>query len=82
MKLQNSDFYQDSVFQADKGKEAYFDMMNRFQYPIPEKLRTDEMWVIDFSLSDFVNVGMGGILWCNNQDHGYFGHEIFLPPAK
>ncbi len=82
MNLQNSDFYKDGVFRADKGKEAYFDMMERFHYPVVDKLRADEMWVVDFSLNDFVNVGMGGIFWCNDRDHGYFGHEIFLLPGQ
>jgi len=82
MKPQNSDFYDTSgAFQADKARQAYFDMMTRFGYPIPPKLR-EEMWAVDFKLDDFVNVGMGGIFWWNNKEYGFFGHEIFLLPGQ
>lgn len=78
----NKDFYDASgKFLVEKAKAAYFDMMDRFHYPIPEKLRKD-MWVLDFNLKDFVNVGMAGIFWLNRKDFGYFGHEIFLLPNQ
>ena len=78
----NSDFYDaDGKFQVEKAKEAYFDMMRRFHYPIPESLRKG-MWVLEFGLNDFVNVGMAGIFWYNDQKNGYFGHEIFLLPNQ
>jgi len=78
----NSEFYDaGGKFLVEKAKAAYFDMMERFHYPIPEKLRKD-MWVLDFALNDFVNVGMGGIFWLNRQDFRYFGHEIFLLPGQ
>ncbi|HUT01823.1 MAG TPA: hypothetical protein VM031_05175 [Phycisphaerae bacterium] len=77
----NDQFYVDGAFQADKAREAYFQMMERFGYPVVEKLR-EEMWALDFGLGDFVNVGMAGIFWCNDKEHGYFGHEIFLLPGQ
>ncbi len=82
-KLKNSDFYDSSgKFDGKKAKSAYFAMFKRFGYPIVEKLRTDEMWAIDFALGDFVNVGMGGIFWWNNKKQGFFGHEIYLLPGQ
>ena len=78
----NSDFYDESgKFLVDKAKQAYFDMMDRFGYPIPPSLR-DGMWAVDFSLSDFVHVGMAGIMWWNSKQYSYFGHEIFLLPGQ
>jgi len=81
MKYKNSDFYQNGVFQEEKAKQAYFDLMKRFNYPIPKPLR-EGLWVLDFALGDFVNVGMGGIFWWNNMEQSYFGHEIFLLPGQ
>jgi D-lyxose ketol-isomerase len=81
MRYKNSDFYQDGKLQVDKAKQAYFDMMERFKYPIPKNLR-EGIWVLDFALNDFVNVGMGGIFWWNDQPYGYFGHEIYLLPGQ
>ena len=82
MKLNNSDFYDaDGQFLGDAASDAYLAMMESFNYPITDKLRT-EMWAIDFGLGDFVNVGMAGIFWVNDPDYKYFGHEIFLLPGQ
>jgi D-lyxose ketol-isomerase len=82
MTLNNSDFYDaDGQFLVDKASDAYFAMMDAFNYPITNKLRT-EMWAVDFGLGDFTGAGMGGIFWVNNQEHNYFGHEIFLLPGQ
>jgi D-lyxose ketol-isomerase len=78
----NADFYNAAgEFQAEKAKEAYFDMFRRFGYPISDALRKG-MWALDFHLGDFAHVGMAGIFWLNRQDYGYFGHEIFLLPGQ
>ena len=80
-KYKNEDFYKDGVFQVEKAKQAYFDMMAAHGYPVPESLRTN-MWATDFSLGDFVHVGMAGIFWINSQEYGYFAHEIYLLPGQ
>jgi D-lyxose ketol-isomerase len=80
-KYKNEDFYKDGKFQVDKAKAAYFDMMARHGYPVPESLRTN-MWASDFGLGDFVNVGMGGIFWINDEKNNYFAHEIYLLPGQ
>ena len=78
----SAEFYNaDGSFLVDKAGEAYFDMFRRFGYPISEKLRK-EMWIRDFGLGDFAQVGMAGIFWLNRQDYGYFGHEIYLLPGQ
>jgi hypothetical protein len=78
----NKDFYDaGGKFLVEKAKAAYFEMMERFHYPIPDKLRK-EMWVLDFGLNDFVHVGMAGIFWLNRKDYNYFGHEIYLLPGQ
>lgn len=80
-KMKNEDFYKDGKFQVEKAKQAYFDMMGAYGYPVPESLRTN-MWATDFGLGDFANVGMGGIFWINSQEAGYFAHEIYLLPGQ
>ena len=80
-KYQNADFYADGKFQVDKAKQAYFDLMHAHGYPVPDFLRTN-MWATDFGLGDFVNVGMAGIFWVNNEQAGYFAHEIYLLPGQ
>ena len=74
-------FYKDGKFDEAAAKQAYFDMMNRLGYPINENLRKN-MWVTDFKLGDFPNVGMAGIFWAHENVHGVFGHEIILLPNQ
>jgi hypothetical protein len=78
----NADFYgADGKFQVEKAREAYYDMFRRFQYPLSDTLKQG-MWILDFGLGDFAQVGMAGIFWLNRQDYKYFGHEIYLLPGQ
>lgn len=84
-KYTNADFYKDGVFQADVAFRAYYEMFESFDYALADKLRTfrnNEFWAVDFGLGDFENVGMGGIFWYNDKEHGYFGHDIYLLPYQ
>lgn len=80
--LVNGDFYKDGKFDADAAKKAYYAMMERFGYPIPPRLHTDEFWVLDFTIGQFTQIGMAGIFWVNDLKGNYFGHEIFLLPGQ
>ena len=78
----NADFYDSAgQFLVDKAREAYYDMFRRFQYPLSDTLKNG-MWILDFGLGDFAQVGMAGIFWLNRQDYKYFGHEIYLLPGQ
>ena len=82
-KYTKADFYDgNGKFDKDKAFQAYFDLMDRFHYPISPILRTDEFWTSDFAQNDFLNVGMGGIFWINDTEHKYFAHEIYLLPGQ
>jgi D-lyxose ketol-isomerase len=80
-KYKNEDFYQDGKFQAEKAKQAYFDMMEAYGYPVSDFLRAN-MWATDFGLGDFTRVGMGGVFWVNVEKDSYFAHEIYLLPEQ
>lgn len=78
----NADFYDsDGKFLIENAHAAYYDMFERFHYPISETLQK-EMWILEFHLGDFARVGMAGIFWLNRQDYNYFGHEIYLLPGQ
>jgi D-lyxose ketol-isomerase len=83
-KHSNDYFYPDGVFDEAKAKQAYFEMMEHFHYPILESFKGDQLWCPDFDLGDFANVGMGGVFWMNHNHEGggYLGHEIFLLPGQ
>ncbi len=79
----NSDFYKpDGSFDETKARQAYYEMMEYFNYPIVDRLKSEEFWAIDFGLGRFWDVGMGGIFWVNDKKGNYFGHEIFLLPGQ
>jgi hypothetical protein len=81
--FKNEDFYgADGAFDAAAAKEAYYAMMRHYAYPIPDRLRTEEFWTLDFALGKFTEVGMAGIFWLNNKQDNYFGHEIYLLPGQ
>jgi hypothetical protein len=78
----SADFYDaDGKFLVDTAREAYYDMFKRFHYPLSDTL-IEGMWILDFNLGDFANVGMAGIFWINREDYKYFGHEIYLLPGQ
>jgi len=79
----NEDFYgADGAFDEVAAKKAYYAMMASCNYPIPDRLRSEDFWTLDFGLGAFTEVGMAGIFWVNNKEHNYMGHEIFLLPGQ
>jgi D-lyxose ketol-isomerase len=80
--FKSEEFYKDGKFDAAAAKQAYYELMQYHRYPIYDRLRTDEFWALDFGLGKFLEVGMAGIFWVNNKEHGYFGHEIYLLPGQ
>ena len=80
-KMTKDMFYKNGKFDQEAAKQAYFDTMEKLGYPISDNLR-ENMWVTDFDLGDFPNVGMAGIFWAHENKHGVFGHEIILLPNQ
>lgn len=66
-----SGFYRGTAFDPLAAKQAYFKLMERFGYPIPDRLRGDDFWVCDFLQGDFAKLGMGGVFWINEK--GVYG---------
>jgi D-lyxose ketol-isomerase len=82
-KYPNSRFYKaDGSFDEDTAKTAYAEMFRFHNYSLADVVNDERFWALDFGLGDFVNVGMAGIFWLNDKDHGYCGHEIFLLPFQ
>jgi D-lyxose ketol-isomerase len=80
-KYSNADFYKNGEFQQDVAIEAMKDMFKFYNVPFTPLMEKD-MWVTDFGLGDFENVGMGGIFWVNDPEFGYFAHAIYLLPGQ
>jgi D-lyxose ketol-isomerase len=82
-RYENARFYNaDGSFNEAAAKEAYVEMFRYYNYSLADVVNDERFWILDFGLGDFVNVGMAGIFWMNDKEHGYFGHEIFLLPFQ
>jgi len=82
----NAEFYKaDGTFDQDAAKTAYYDLMKAHGCPVYDSLK-EQLWVLDFGLGRFTDVGMGGVFWLNEWDeksnYGYLGHEIYLLPGQ
>lgn len=80
-KYTNADFYKDGKLDPDIALQAYLDMFDHYGIPYSDFIK-ENLWVTDFNLGDFENVGMAGIFWVNDPNHKYLGHEIYLLPGQ
>ncbi len=82
--MSNADFYKDGKLDSAKAKQAYYDLMKKFNVPVYAELTRPDgpFWAVDFGKGDFTSFGMGGVFWCNEAAEGYFGHEIYLLPGQ
>ncbi|MDR2968150.1 MAG: hypothetical protein LBV32_00930 [Tannerellaceae bacterium] len=80
-KYTNADFYTDGKFNEEVAVAAFKDMLKFYDVPWTTFMDA-EFWAVDFGLGDFENVGMGGIFWVNDSEHGYFAHAIYLLPGQ
>jgi len=80
-KYTNADFYKDGIFDEAVAMQAMKDMFAFYDVPFTPFMEK-EVWVTDFGLGDFENVGMGGVFWVNDMEHNYFAHAIYLLPGQ
>lgn len=80
-KYTNADYYKDGKLQADVVFKAYEEMLAHYGITMSKFMR-DNIWITDFNLGDFENVGMAGLFWVNNPTSKYFGHDIYLLPNQ
>jgi len=83
-RLESPTFYKpDGSLDQKAAKNAYYEMMRAYHYPIPEILKTDTFWVADFMQGDFAKLGMGGIFWKNvNGVYGEVGAKAYKGAFK
>lgn len=79
---QNKDFYDAAgKFNEATAKQAYIEFLQRNGYRVSQNLR-DNMWVSDFGLGNFAEIGMAGMFWVNNQKDNYTALEMILLPGQ
>jgi len=68
-------------FDQAAAKKAYMDFMAAKGYPVTKSVR-DHLWVTDFGLGKFTEIGMGVLFWANDKDQGYSAMDVFLLPNQ
>ena len=78
----NSFFYNaDGSFNVEKGKDAYMALMKYHGYPIFDGMR-EKLWVSDYGLGKFSELGLGAYGFINDIKGGYLGQDMFLLPNQ
>jgi len=80
-KYTNADYYKDGKLVPEIALKAYLEMLEHYGVPYSDFVKKN-LWITDFNLGDFENVGMAGLFWVNDPVHKYFGHEIYLLPGQ
>jgi D-lyxose ketol-isomerase len=78
----NSYFYDaGGKFQPDKAKDAYVALMKYHGYPVFPGIR-EKMWVSDYGTGQFASLGLGAVMFKNNEEHRYMLMDIYLLPNQ
>ncbi|MCL2623190.1 MAG: hypothetical protein FWD31_05920 [Planctomycetaceae bacterium] len=80
----NADFYgADGKFDAEKAKDAIFELCRYHRYPIFPGMR-EKLYVTDYNIGQFTTVGLACIFFVNNVagESSYMMLEIFLLPNQ
>ncbi len=82
IQFDNSYYYgPDGKFQEDKAKDAYIAMMKYHGYPVYPGLR-EKLWVSDYSTGQFSKLGLGAVMWMNNEKDRYMQMDLYLMPGQ
>lgn len=79
--LDNASFYKDGAFQTDRAKDAYVALMKYHGYPVFKGIR-ERMWVSDYGTGQFAKLGLGAVMFKNNEEHRYMVMDLYLLPHQ
>ena len=78
----NSYFYdKDGKFLPEKAKDAYIALMKRHGYPVFEGIR-EQLWITDYGKGEFAKLGLGAVMFMNNEKDHYMLMDIYLLPNQ
>ena len=82
IRFDNSYYYgPDGKFQESKAKDAYIAMMKYHGYPVYPGIR-EKLWVTDYNTGQFSKLGLGAVMWMNNEQDRYMLMDIYLMPGQ
>ncbi len=80
--FENSWFYDaNGKFDEEKAKDAYISLMRFHGYSLVEGIR-EKLWVSDYGTGQFARLGLGAVIFMNNEDHRYMLLDLYLLPGQ
>ncbi len=71
----------DGKFLPEKAKDAYVALMKYHGYPVYPGIR-EKMWVSDYGTGQFSKLGLGAVMWANNEKDRYMLQDFYLMPGQ
>ncbi len=82
IQFDNSYYYgPDGKFLPEKAKDAYIAVMKYHGYPVYPGIR-EKLWVSDYNTGQFSKLGLGAVMWVNNEPDRYMLQDIYLMPGQ
>ncbi len=81
LKFRKEDFYKNGAFDVEAGRDAIIELMNYHNYPVFKGAR-EKLWVSDYGIGDFLNLGLAANMFMNNEEHRYMSMDLFLLPNQ
>ena len=81
--FENSQFYTAGKFDEEKARDAIIDLCRFHRYPVFSGMR-EKLWVSDYGIGRFTEVGLAAIGFANKIDgpSSYMLQELFLLPNQ
>jgi D-lyxose ketol-isomerase len=81
-RLDNKQVYDaDGKFNAEAAQRVYLDFLKQAGYPVNDTI-AKKLFVTDFGLGRFTEVGLGVIVWWGDEKYNYSGLDAFLLPGQ
>ncbi len=78
----NAHFYDsEGRFVEEKAKDAYVALMRYHGYPVYKGIR-EKMWVSDYGTGQFAKLGLGAVMFVNEETDRYMLMDLYLLPNQ
>jgi D-lyxose ketol-isomerase len=81
-RMDNKQFYDaNGKFDAEAAKRVYLAFLKQHGYPVNDTI-AKKIFVSDFGLGRFTDVGLGAIVWHGDEKYNYSGLDAYLLPGQ
>ncbi|HLB72525.1 MAG TPA: hypothetical protein VJJ98_00760, partial [Sedimentisphaerales bacterium] len=78
----NAYFYDaEGKFKSEAAKDALIALMQYHGYPVFPDIR-EKLWVCDYGAGQYVKMGLGAVIFVNNEKDRYMMLDIYLLPNQ